>query len=246
MAARANASAGTRVASPNAAHMATTAYGLQAPRKPIQTATDSYGEEAFTQSAEHWFISNINNLRSRRASHLDDDAVRVGGLGLRWHMLLDGLTWPPHCQQDEGVGEEDDGTGQRVAEEEQGDDVRQSWKLVVRRPPVNAAGRAVRLGAITTPLRQGPHGEHGGETPHSNHQEVGVRRRELVPWWERRWKKIYGDFVPRAVDLLSLAHSFTACCPSPWFGKLTLRQHTKERAVRLVKLQRPNRTPHMA
>lgn len=48
MAARANASAGTRVASPNAAHMATTAYGLQAPRKPIQTATDSYGEEAFT------------------------------------------------------------------------------------------------------------------------------------------------------------------------------------------------------
>lgn len=47
-AATANASGGTRVASPKAAHMATAAYGLQAPRKPIHTATDSYGEETFT------------------------------------------------------------------------------------------------------------------------------------------------------------------------------------------------------
>lgn len=46
-AAMANATGGTCVASPKAAHIATTAYGLQAPRKPTHTATDSYGEEAF-------------------------------------------------------------------------------------------------------------------------------------------------------------------------------------------------------
>lgn len=45
-AARANASGGTCVASPKAAHMATAAYGLQAARKPMHTATDSCGEEA--------------------------------------------------------------------------------------------------------------------------------------------------------------------------------------------------------
>lgn len=44
-AAMANASGGTRVASPKAAHMATTAYGVQAPRKPIHTAIDSYREK---------------------------------------------------------------------------------------------------------------------------------------------------------------------------------------------------------
>lgn len=46
-AAMANASGGTRVASPKAAHMATTAYGVQAPRKPMHTAIDSYREEKF-------------------------------------------------------------------------------------------------------------------------------------------------------------------------------------------------------
>lgn len=33
---------------------------------------------------------------------------------------------------------------------------------------------------------------------------------------------------------------------SPWLGKQTLRQQTKDRAVRLVKLHRPNSTPHIA
>lgn len=50
MAAMANASGGTCVASPKAAHMATAAYGLQAPRKPIHTATDNYEERADTQT----------------------------------------------------------------------------------------------------------------------------------------------------------------------------------------------------
>lgn len=47
-AARAKAAGGTCVASPKAAHMATTAYGDQAARKPMHTATDSCGEGAFT------------------------------------------------------------------------------------------------------------------------------------------------------------------------------------------------------
>ena len=44
-AARAKAVGGTFVASPKAAHMATAAYGVQAAKKPIHTATDSYGKE---------------------------------------------------------------------------------------------------------------------------------------------------------------------------------------------------------
>lgn len=57
MAARANASGGTCFASPKAAHMATAAYGLQAPRKPMHTATDSCGEEPFTR-----IYSTLRNL----------------------------------------------------------------------------------------------------------------------------------------------------------------------------------------
>lgn len=58
-AARANASGGTRVASPKAAHMATAAYGLQAPRKPIHTATESYGGDIHThmQSLVHGYTT---------------------------------------------------------------------------------------------------------------------------------------------------------------------------------------------
>ena len=57
------------------------------------------------------------------SSDLDNESVCIGGLGLRWHMLLDGLTWPAHRQQDERVGEEDDGAGQHVAKDEQADNV---------------------------------------------------------------------------------------------------------------------------
>lgn len=74
-------------------------------------------------------------------------------------MLLHGLPRPPHRQQNEGVGQEDGGAGQRVAKNEKADDVRQSGELVVGRVPVDAAGGAVRLGAVTPPTRQGPDGK---------------------------------------------------------------------------------------
>lgn len=49
-----------------------------------------------------------------------------------------------------------------------------------------------------------------------------------------------GHFYPQT------SRSLWCVIYSPWLGKQTLRQHTKERAVRLVKLHRPNSTPHIA
>lgn len=46
-AARAKAMGGTVAGSPKAAHMATTAYGLHAVRKPMQTATESWKTQKY-------------------------------------------------------------------------------------------------------------------------------------------------------------------------------------------------------
>lgn len=56
----------------------------------------------------------------------------------------------------------------------------------------------------------------------------------FTPPWSRQVVQV---LVPFQWGILSA---------SPWFGKQTLRQHTKESAVRLVRLHRPNSTPHMA
>lgn len=89
-------------------------------------------------------------------------------------MPLDGLVRAAHRQQDEGVGEEDDGAGQSVAEEEQADNVGQGRQLVVGYVPVNAAGSAIRLCSVVSPMCQGTDGEHRGITPHCHHQEAGM------------------------------------------------------------------------
>lgn len=89
-------------------------------------------------------------------------------------MLLDSLTGAPHRQQDERVGQENDGAGQSVAEEEKADDVGQSQDLAVGCEPVDAASRAVRLGTVAAPLCQGPHGEDRCVAPHPHHQGMGM------------------------------------------------------------------------
>lgn len=66
-------------------------------------------------------------------------------------MLLDSLPRPADRQQDEGVGEEDDGTRHDVAEEEEAYDVGHGKKAVVRSKPVDAAGGAVGLVGVLTP-----------------------------------------------------------------------------------------------
>lgn len=113
-------------------------------------------------------------------AHLDNESVGVGGLRLWGHVLLDGLAGSPHRHQDAGVGEDDDGAGQHVAKEEKANDVGQRRQLVVRSPPVDAAGGAVRFRPVMAPLHQGPHSKHRRVSPHSPHQETGVRRGELA------------------------------------------------------------------
>lgn len=78
-------------------------------------------------------------------NHLYDECVCIGDLVHRGHVLLHGLAGSPDSQQDEGVGEEDDGTGHNVAEEEEANDVGHGRRADVGRVPVDTAGRAVRL-----------------------------------------------------------------------------------------------------
>lgn len=85
-------------------------------------------------------------------------------------MLLDGLSRPAHRHQDEGVGEEDDGARQDVAEEEEADDVRHGEDAVVRSKPVDAAGGAVGLVTVLTPAGERTYREDGGVAPHPEHQ----------------------------------------------------------------------------
>lgn len=89
-------------------------------------------------------------------------------------MLLDSLTGPPHRQQDERVGQENDGAGQCIAKEEKADDVRQSQNLMVGCEPVDAACGAIRFGTVMSPLCQGPQGKKRCITPHSHHQDTGM------------------------------------------------------------------------
>ena len=100
-------------------------------------------------------------------------------------MLLDGLAGPPDGYQDEGIGEGDDGAGDDVAEEEEADDVAHGQPAVAGGVPVDAARRAVGLGAVLAPAAQRPHGKHHGIAPHRRHQQTGMPVGELVTWRNR-------------------------------------------------------------
>ena len=125
--------------------------------------------------------------------------MSVGGLGLGRDVLLDGLSGATYCQQDEGVGEEDDGAWQSIAEQEEADDVRHGRRFVVGSMPVDAAGCAVRPRPIASPMCQGAKSKHRGVAPHSSHQEAGVRRGEFVTWSQGRMEmmRFYPSLIRR-------------------------------------------------
>lgn len=131
----------------------------------------------------HWGITAIS-------SDLHNESMCFGGLGLWWDMLLNSLTWPPHSQQNESVGKEDDCAGQCIAKDKKADNVRQSWKLMVGCMPVNAAGCAIWFSTVMPPLCQGPHSKHRSIAPNSSHQEAGMWGGKLVPWKRRHKKRL--------------------------------------------------------
>lgn len=107
-------------------------------------------------------------------TYLDDEGVRVGDLVLRRHVLLHGLAGATDGEQDERVGQENDGAGDHVAEEEEADDVAHGRRVLAGAVPVDAAGRAVRLGPVLSPSRQGADGKNAGVAPDPCYQQVGV------------------------------------------------------------------------
>lgn len=50
---------------------------------------------------------------------------------------MNGLARPPHCEQDEGVREDDDGTGNNIAKDKETDDVRHGKGIMVWSVPWN-------------------------------------------------------------------------------------------------------------
>lgn len=137
----------------------------------------SYSDPVSYKSYSQWCWSD-----TAITSDLDNESVCIGALGLWWHMLLDGLTWALHGQQNESVGEEDDSAGDYIAKEEKADNIRQSWKLIVGCMPVNAARCPIRLKTVMSPVCQWPQSKHRRVTPNSSHQEVGMWRGEVVTW----------------------------------------------------------------
>lgn len=106
--------------------------------------------------------------------------MRIGNLVLWRHVLLHGLAGAPDSQQDERVGEEYDGAGDNIAEEEQADDVAHRHGVLAGRVPVDATGCAIRLGPVFSPARQGADSKNAGVAPHPCNQHVGVAIRKLV------------------------------------------------------------------
>lgn len=79
------------------------------------------------------------------SSYLDEKCLHVGDFVLRRDVLLHCMLGPPDRHQDKRVGEDDDGAGDDVTEEEEADDVDHGRCVVAGRVPVDAAGSAVRL-----------------------------------------------------------------------------------------------------
>lgn len=93
-------------------------------------------------------------------------------------MLPHGSAGPPHPPEDQRVGGEDEEAGEKVAEDEEGEDVERG--LPARGVPHDAAGCPIGLGAVAAPLGQGGRGKHEGICPDAQQQHSGVAGRELV------------------------------------------------------------------
>lgn len=87
-------------------------------------------------------------------------------------MLPDGPPGHPHRPQDQRVGDEDEEAGEKVAEDEEGEDV--ECGLPARGFPCDAAGCSVGLGAVAAPLSQGCHGKHQGVSPDAQQQHSSM------------------------------------------------------------------------
>lgn len=112
--------------------------------------------------------------------------MRIGNLVLRGHVLLHGLAGAAYSQQDERVGQKDDGARHHVAEEEEADDVAHGCGTLAGSMPVDAARRAIRLSPVLSPARQGTHSKHSSVAPDASHQQAGMAVRELVTLVQRR------------------------------------------------------------
>lgn len=93
-------------------------------------------------------------------------------------MLPDGSAGHPHRPEDQRVGDEDEEAGEKVAEDEEGEDVERG--LPAGGFPGDAAGCPVGLGAVAAPLGQGGRGEQQSIHPDAQQQHSGVAGRELV------------------------------------------------------------------
>lgn len=119
---------------------------------------------------QYYYLEMLLNI----CAYLNNERVRIGDLVLWGHVLLHGLAGATDSQEDEGVGQKDDGAGHDVAEDKEADDVAHSCRVLTGRMPVDAARCAIWLGPILPPTRQRTDSKHCSIAPDASDQQAGV------------------------------------------------------------------------
>lgn len=104
----------------------------------------------------------------------------IGDLVLWWHVLLHSLAGTPHSQQDERVGQKDDGAGHGVTEEEEADYVAHRCRILAGTMPVYATCCPVRLRPIISPSGERTYSKHSSVAPDDSNQQASMVVWELV------------------------------------------------------------------
>lgn len=119
-----------------------------------------------------------SSQRAPPAPYLHHGAVHASGSALWGHMLPHGSAGHLHRPQDQRVGDKDEEAGEKVAEDEEGEDIERG--LLAGGFPGDAAGGAIGLRAVAAPLGQGGHGKEQGIRPDTQQQHAGMGGGELV------------------------------------------------------------------
>ena len=103
-------------------------------------------------------------------AHLHNNILDVAHLGLPGLVMLHGLMGGSDRHQDARVGRHDDTAGHDVAQDKERRRVGAGHGMQVGQAPVDAAGCAVGLRTILTPVGQRGAGEHQGPSPSTGYQ----------------------------------------------------------------------------
>lgn len=113
-------------------------------------------------------------------AHLHNNSLDVAHLGLPGLVMPHGLMGGSDRHQDSRVGRHDDTEGHDVAQDKERRCVGAGHGMQVGQAPVDAAGCAIWLWTVFTPVGQRGEGEHQGPDPRTGYQQTAMPRVESV------------------------------------------------------------------